>query len=96
MKLKVPKQNYHLVELYEEVAKQMGHKDASNLEFDCRHINVASNIQDGFFQFYREQNPDMFETDFKTAMNVMLLLSGPKVDENLADDEVEVFSGFIC
>jgi hypothetical protein len=30
------------------------------------------------------------------AITMTLAISGPKIDENLADDEVEVFDGFIC
>ena len=95
MKLKVPTKNYSITELYDIAAELMG-RETKDLEYDCRHINVAPNIQDGFFARYREENPNMSESDFKEAMTMLLLLHGPKVDENLADDEVEVFDGFIC
>ena len=71
-------------------------REPKDLNYDCRHINVANNIQDGFFVYYREQNHNADETSFKVWMSMMLLNYGPKVDETLADDEVEVFDGFIC
>ena len=95
MKFKVPHKNYSITELYDTAASIMG-KETQNLEYDCRHINVAKNIQDGFFEHYRESNPHVSESDFKMGMGMLLLNYGPKVDENLTDDEVEVFDGFIC
>ena len=95
MKLKVPSKNYGIQELYDTVALLMG-KEPENLDYDCCNINVAMNIQEGFFKRYREENQDLSEGDFNISMAMMLLNYGPKVDENLADDEVEVFDGFIC
>ena len=95
MKLKVPSKNYSVTELYDTVAALMG-KETKDLNYDCRNINVAKNIQDNFFIHYRENNPDVPESEFKMGMGMLLLSYGPKVDENLADDEVEVFDGFIC
>ena len=95
MKVKVPSKNYGVTELYDTVAALMG-KETKNLNYDCRCINAAMNIQEGFFAHYREENPDISEGDFNMSMAMMLLNYGPKVDENLADNEVEVFDGFIC
>ena len=44
MKLKVPENNYGVVELFDAVAKVMGYADTSELEYDCCKINVAKNI----------------------------------------------------
>ena len=100
MKIKVPQRCYSVVKLYEEVAKKMGHANTNGLMFDCRHINVAPNIQDGFYAYYTElakiTDPQASETDVRTEITMILAIGGPKVDENLADDEVEVFDGFIC
>ncbi|MCI6806305.1 MAG: hypothetical protein MR912_12095 [Prevotella sp.] len=95
MKLKVPNKNYAVVELYDTVASLMG-METKDLNYDCRHINVARNIQDGFFAHYREENPNLSETEYKGAMAMLLVCYGPKTDEELNDDEVEVFDGFIC
>jgi hypothetical protein len=97
MKIKVEKEKYSIVELYEAVAKEMGYTNTKELQFDCRKINVAHNIQDGFYAHYTASaDPDISENDLQMAITVTLAISGPKVDENLADDEVEVFDGFIC
>lgn len=95
MKIKVPKKNYSITELYDIAASLMG-KETKDLQYDCRHINIAKNIQDGFFVHYRENNPHMSESEFNMSMGMLLLNYGPKVDESLADYEVEVFDGFIC
>jgi hypothetical protein len=94
MKLRVPNKNYGITELYDTVASLMG--KCANAEYDCRHINVAQNIQDGFFVHYRKENQNIPHGDFQLGMAMLLLNYGPKVDENLADYEVEVFDGFIC
>lgn len=94
MKIKVPNKNYAVVELYDTVASLMG-METKDLNYDCRNINVAKNIQDGFFAHYREENPNLSEMEYKRAMTMLLICYGPKVDEALEDNEVEVFDGFI-
>lgn len=96
MRLKVPNKVYGVTELYDTVAMAMGHKDVDELRYDCREINVATNIQENFFKHYREDNIDMTENDFNMSMAMLLLNYGPKVDEALADYEVEVSNKFIC
>lgn len=98
MKLKVPHKNYDIVELYDAIATEMGFVATQNLEYDCREVNIAKNIQDGIFAKYAELAKDkgMSESDARAGIAMLLVVSGPKVDENLADDEVEVFEGFIC
>lgn len=96
MRIKVPIKNYGVTELYDAVAKTMGYKDVSKLNYDCREINVAPNIQDGFFQHYRETIPHSSESELKMSVSMILLNYGPKMDTSLADYEVEVSNKFIC
>ena len=96
MKLKIPNKNYGVTELYDAVAIAMGHKDVSKLNYDCREINVARNIQDGFFEHYKETIPHSSETDLKMSVSMILLNYGPKTDDTLEDYEVEVSDKFIC
>lgn len=100
MKLTVLHKNYSIIELYETVAKEMGYVDTKELQFDCRKINIAKNIQDGFYTYYTElakiTDPYVSETEVQVEITMLLAMGGPKVDENLTDDEVEVFDGFIC
>ena len=98
MVIKVPHKNYGIVELYDAVATEMGYVNTNELEYDCRKINIASNIQDGIYEEYlalgKAQN--IHESDIRTGITMLLAVSGPKVNENLANDEVEVLDGFIC
>ena len=100
MKLIVPQKNYSVIELYESAAKEMGYTNTKELQFDCRKINVAKNIQDGFYAYYTELDkgidPNASETDMRASVTMLLAIAGPKVDESLTDNEVEVFDGFIC
>ena len=98
MKLTIPENNYGVVELFDAVAKAMGYADVSKLEYDCCKVNVAKNIQDGIYERYMElgREEKLPEEDVRASITMLLLMSGPKVDENLADNEVEVFDGFIC
>ena len=96
MKLKIPKKNYGVTELYDVVATAMGYRDVSKLNYDCREINVAPNIQDSFFTYYKANQPHLSETDLNMEVAMILLNYGPKTDESLADYEVEVSDKFIC
>lgn len=98
MIIKVPHKNYDIVGLYDAVAMVMGYSNINNLEYDCRKINIASNIQDGIYERYMElgRAQNMAECDVRIDITMLLAVSGPKVNENLADNEVEVFDGFIC
>jgi hypothetical protein len=98
MIIKVPHKNYGIVELYDTVAITMGHTNTSELEYDCCKINIASNIQDGIYEEYLALGmaQNLHESDIRTGITMLLAVSGPKVNENLADDEVEVLDGFIC
>ena len=100
MILTIPKENYGLVEFYDAVAKEMGYTDTSELNYDCRKINIAKNIQDGFYEYYKqkakEENHNINENDIKVSITMLLAISGPKVDFNLKANEIEIFDGFIC
>lgn len=96
MKLKIPSKNYGVTELYDAVAIAMGYSDVSKLNYDCREINVARNIQDGFFEHYKETVPHASENEIKMSVSMILLNYGPKTDDALEDYEVEVSNKFIC
>ena len=99
MIIKVPEKAYDLLEFYNAVAREMGHEDTSELNYDCRKINIAANIQDGFYEYYaakaNETDPTLAENDIKIGTTILLAMSGPKADESLKANEVEVFEGFI-
>jgi hypothetical protein len=57
--------------------------------FDCRCINIGNNIQEHWFELYKEKGAD------KVEVAMLLVMSGPKVDPMLAKNEVEIFEGFL-
>lgn len=89
-----------LTEFYDTVAREMGYADTSELHYDCRNINIAKNIQDGFYDYYSANakviNPSTNGNDVRIGVTMLLAMSGPKVDQNLKANEVEIFDGFIC
>ena len=100
IKLTVPQKSYGLVEFYEAVAKEMGYLIPDELHYNCCKVNVAPNIQDGFYNYYLElikaEDPNMPESEASCQITMLLAISGPKADANLEANEVEVFEGFIC
>ena len=100
MKMTMENKPYSIVGLFDAVASEMGYSIPNELKYDCRNINVASNIQDGFYDHYstlaKEEDPNASETDINISITMLLAMCGPKVDESLEDNEVEVFEGFIC
>lgn len=89
-----------IVDFYDVVAKGLGKFGTREFKYDCTKINVAENIQDGFYEYYtqvaRETDPTLSESDIRTSITMLLAMSGPKVDSTLKANEVEVFDGFIC
>lgn len=98
IKLKIPSENYTIVGLFDAIATEMGYVATQNLEYDCCKVNVAQNIQDGIYEKYIALGKEekISEYDVRIGITMLLACSGPKVDETLADNEVEVFEGFIC
>jgi hypothetical protein len=89
-----------LIDLYEAAAKEMGCTDTSEIKYDCTKINVAENIQDGFYEHYlaliKENDIYSHENEARADVTLVLAMSGPKVDKSLKANEVEIFDGFIC
>lgn len=99
MKITLP--NYKpmsIIELYEAAATEMGYTNTSEIKYDCTKINVAANIQDGFYEYYlaliRENDIYSHENEARADITMLLAMSGPKVDQTLKANEVEVFDGF--
>jgi hypothetical protein len=109
MKIKIKARPCGLMELYETAAKEyikeifngeIAAVDFSEYKFDCSRINVANNIQDILYEYYtviaKKEDDTISHSDIKIGITMLLVMSGPKVDKNLANDEVEIFEGFIC
>lgn len=100
MKISISSPPGDLTEFYDAVAREMGHTDTSELHYNCTKINVSANIQDNFYEHYlaliRENDIYSHENEARADITLVLAMSGPKVDQNLKANEVEVFDGFIC
>ena len=99
MKLTVTSTPCGLTEFYDAVAREMGYQNTSELHYNCTKIDIAENIQDGFYEHYMalamEETP-LPESEINVGITMLLALSGPKVNKDLKANEVEVFDGFIC
>ena len=88
-----------LTETYENAAIKMGYSVTEKTMFDCRHICVAGNIQEAWISFYKDRarygHPELAETDIMANVMALLLFSGAKVSNELADDEVSIEDGFV-
>lgn len=99
MKISISNVKCGIVELYDAVAREIGYADTSELQYDCRKINVAENVQEGIIQYYyetaRQISPMTSESDIRIGTAMALLQMGPKLDVALKANEVEVFDGFV-
>ena len=100
MKILISNSHCGLSDFYDAVAREMGHADTSELNYDCRKITVSEEIQDNIIAYYhevaRETDPRLSESDIRMGTAMALLQAGPKLDVTLKANEVEIFDGFIC
>lgn len=99
MKITINSKPCSLIEFYEAVATEMGHQNTHALNYDCREVNIAPNIQDNLYEYYigitRETDSTISEHDARVGTTMLLAMCGPKVDDTLGINEVEIFDGFI-
>ena len=83
--------NLDVAAFYEVVASEIVSDlaDKKVWRYDCTKINVANNIQDNFYDFYKSKGAD------ETSITMHLCQRGPKVDKKLGRNEAEVFFGFV-
>lgn len=76
---------------YRSVAQSAGYEEKEDTMYDCCRILVAANVQDAIIEAYQEAHLNA------GMSNIMLLLavSGPKVDKELAHNEVRIQPGFV-
>lgn len=76
---------------YQTVAETAGYTETEDTLYDCRRILIAPNVRDAIIRYY--------ETAFMGATReqicILLVMSGPKVDSKLKENEVVIQSGFI-
>lgn len=88
--------NKTVIQLYESIGKLFG-VDGPEARYDCRCILVSKNIQDAIYRSYEQLYPEEFAenpVEFSTQVTMLLANSGPKVDETLSNNTVEVQEGF--
>lgn len=74
--------------LYEYVADVLGFDTKlPEIRYDCRKINVSKNIQDSWYENYSGDS---------TGLSMSICCSGPKVDNTLPSNQIEVFDGFVA
>ena len=97
MKLTIKHKPCGLVDFYDAVAREMGCADKAT-NYDCTKIDIAPNIQDGFYEFYSNSAKanGVPESEITVGITMLLAMSGPKVNRDLKANEVEVYDGFIC
>ena len=101
MKVRLGKSDFAggLLETYDNAALKAGFKVDDHSQYDCRHICVAENIQDGWIRYYsdsmKENNPSASDAEINTSVMTLLLMCGAKVEKRLADNEVQIEEGFI-
>lgn len=81
--------NCGLSDFYKNVGKHLM-DDIMGYVFDCRHIEISKEIQDNFFEYYKEKyNLEEWE------VCMLLAMSGPKTKDTLKDFEVEIDDKFM-
>lgn len=88
-KLTYDEVNCELGDFYKNVGKHLM-DDIMGYVFDCRHIEISKKIQDVFFEYYKEK---YHVEGWEICM--MLAMSGPKVNNDLTDFEIEVDDQFM-
>jgi len=91
---KIKAKPYSLMGLYDAIAEAIG-KDPETCRYDCRKVNIASNLQQCIYDYYIAQNPEYPQSQVECEVSMLLVTAGPKADKTLQNDAVEIFDGFI-
>lgn len=87
MKLRGINANCGIPTFYDNVAMAMG-LSIENCHYSCSHIKVSQSVADAIMGHYEKEGADQM------SIAMMWLNWGPKTDENLSEDMVEVEEGF--
>lgn len=79
-----------LNDFYRTVAEVAGYPEKEDTLYDCTCILIAPNVQESIIRAYEAKGAS------RQQIMTCLLLSGPKVSEMLADNEVVLQDGFFC
>jgi hypothetical protein len=76
---------------YRTAAELLGYKENEDTMYDCTRILVSANVQDAIIASYKATSPEAT----MEQIIIHLAMSGPKVAEDLRDDEVVLQEGFV-
>lgn len=80
-----------LYNFYRTAAEILGYEEDEKTMYDCRRILVAANVQDAIIASYKAAYPKVTEEQIL----IHLAISGPKVAEDLVENEVVLQDGFV-
>lgn len=84
--------NLNLTAFYKKVAEEFQIPFETGYGFDCTKIRIASNIKEQWYeQFIKE-----YGEAHCWEINMKLCMSGPRVEQYLRDNEVEIEEEWIC
>lgn len=81
--------------LYYQIATLLGIDPETVKSYDCKKINVASNIADAVEQYYQDTYEEKLGNDWKQKFGMEWVCFGPKAIETLPENTIEVDEGFI-
>ena len=79
-----------IMDFYDTIAKKLGITPDDKIRYDCKHINISTDIQNKIFEFYKN------EKNVENSEAAMYWLAyGPKAFEEMDELTVEVTDEFI-
>lgn len=88
MIIKVTGSNTTIGNFYDQIAIAQKLPITYDVRYDCRKVNVAKNIQENIFDYYKKLGTSASD------MGMLWICYGPKVNEDLKQDEVELEEGW--
>ena len=89
----------NLAGLYDAIAEKLGFDILDeSLRYDCRKICISKEMQQMLYESYEAMYPEQFQRDrrgAKLSVTMLLATSGPKVNQELDADMVEIEEGFL-
>lgn len=91
LRVKLGAQPHSITNLYDMVAVLLG-QDSEKCHYDCTKLEVSTDIVDAIEATYRDGADN---DDWKMTFGMHWCCFGPKVNEELPKNTVEVYDGFI-
>lgn len=95
MQVKIVTAEMSITTLYDCVALALGYHPSAVAHYDCRKIKVSSDIEDNIHSWYKSSFENELGDDWKQKFGMEWVCFGPKLDESLPANTVEVEEGFL-